>query len=100
MPFPTSHGAFACCGFKASVQVIKKKKIKKGGGMKCHFWRGKKYFRLFGVSHKGLFVHRQSVQCQEKSLAQGGVTLSEIKFWPPFTSNTLRLIKKKKEKKF
>lgn len=50
---------------------------------------------LWRVSHKGLFVHGQSVQCQEKSLAQGGVTLSEIKFWPPFTSSTLRLKKKK-----
>lgn len=57
------------------------------------FLERQKYFRLFGVSHKGLFVHGQSVQCQEKSLAQGGVTLSEIKFWPPFTSNTLRLKK-------
>lgn len=33
MPFPTSHGAFACCGFKASVQVIKKKKKRRGNEM-------------------------------------------------------------------
>lgn len=64
------------------------------------FLERQKYFRLFGVSHKGLFVHGQSVQCQEKSLAQGGVTLSEIKFWPPFTSNTLRLKKILKNESF
>lgn len=37
MPFPTSHGAFACCGFKTSVQVIKKK----GGGRNVIFGEAK-----------------------------------------------------------
>lgn len=61
MPFPTSHGAFACCGFKTSVQVIKKK----GGGTKCHFRRGKKYFRLFGVQIIKGFLCTSS-QCSVK----------------------------------
>lgn len=56
MPFPTSHGAFACCGFKTSVQVIKKKKG--GGGDEMSFLERQKILQaLWHVSHKGLFVH-------------------------------------------
>lgn len=55
MPFPTSHGAFACCGFKTSVQVIKKKG---GGGNEMSFLERQKIVQaLWRASHKGLFVH-------------------------------------------
>lgn len=55
MPFPTSHGAFACCGFKTSVQVIKKK----GGGNEMSFSERQKILQaLWHANHKGLFVHK------------------------------------------